>query len=61
MTEQQHHHHHHRHKKDGATLFKERTLNSIVFRKRLEKVLKIVLIVLAVIMGLGVIAAYTIG
>lgn len=58
---QQHHHHHHHHRKDGATRFKERSLNAIVFRRKFEKYLKIALTVIAVLMVLAVIVVYTIG
>lgn len=60
MPEHQHHHHH-RHHKDGATRFKERSLNAIVFRRKFEKYLKIALTVIAVLMVLAVIVVYTIG
>ena len=58
---QQHHHHHHHHRKDGATRFKERSLNAIVFRRKFEKYLKIALTVLAILMVLAVIYVYTLG
>ena len=60
MSEQQHHHHHH-HKKDGASLFKQKSLAAIERRKFFEKVLKISVIALAVIMAILVVLAYTIG
>ena len=60
MSEQQHHHHHH-HRKDGASRFKERSLNAIYLRRQLEKYLKIFLIVLAALSVLAVILVYTIG
>ena len=41
------HHHHH---KDGASRFKERSLNAIVFRQKLEKWLKIALLIVALFM-----------
>ena len=53
-----HHHHHH---KDDATRFKERSLNAIVIRRKLEKYLKLALIILAVLMILAVIYIYTLG
>lgn len=53
-----HHHHHH---KDDATRFKERSLNAIVIRRKLEKYLKLTLIILAVLMILAVIYVYTLG
>ena len=62
MAEQQHHHHHHHHhRKDGATRFKERSLNAIVLRRRLEKYGKIVLLVVAILMVLAVIYVYLFG
>lgn len=54
---EEHHHHHHHHKKDGASLFKQRSLRAIETRKKVEKLLKITLIVLAILMGLAVIAS----
>ena len=59
MSEHKHHHHHHR--KDGASRFKERSLNAIVFRRRLEKWGKIALLVIAIIMILAVFVVYTMG
>ena len=56
-----HHHHHHHHKKDGATRFKERSLNAIVFRRKFEKYLKLSLIVLSLLLVLAVLFLYTIG
>ena len=52
------HHHHH---KDGATRFKERSLNAIVLRRRLEKWLKILLCIVALVMIVAVIYVYSIG
>ena len=60
MSEQQHHHHHH-HKKDGAGLFKQKSLAAIERRKLFEKILKISVAALAVIMAILVVLAYTIG
>ncbi|MBO4564000.1 MAG: hypothetical protein J5720_01040 [Bacteroidaceae bacterium] len=59
--EQQHHHHHHHHKKDGASRFKERSLNAIVFRRKFEKWLKIALIIIALLMLAAVIYVYLLG
>ena len=59
--EQQHHHHHHHHKKDGASRFKERSLNAIVFRRKLEKWLKITLVIIALLMLAAVIYVYFFG
>ena len=58
MAEQQHeheHHHHHHHHKDGASRFKERNLNAIVLKRKLEKWLKIALLVIAILMIIAVI------
>jgi hypothetical protein len=61
MSEQQHHHHNHHHRKDGASRFKERSLNAIYLRRQLEKYLKIALIVLACLSVIAVLLVYTIG
>ncbi len=63
MSEQQQHthHHHHHHKKDGSSRFKQKSLAAIQRRKLIEKVLKIGMMVLAVIMAILVVLAYTIG
>ncbi len=55
---EEHHHHHHHHKKDGASLFKQRSLQAIETRKRVEKVLKVFLVVLAIVMALAVVASH---
>ena len=57
----EHHHHHHHHRKDGASRFKERSINAIVFRRRLEKWGKIALLIVAIIMILAVGFVYTMG
>ena len=54
-------HHHHHHKKDGATLFRQRSLANIQRKKILEKVLKITLIILALLMALATVFVYTVG
>ena len=54
-------HHHHHHKKDGASLFKQRSLANIQRKKVIEKVLKIALIIIALLMFLAVIFVYTLG
>ncbi len=54
---EEHHHHHHHHKKDGASLFKQRSLRAIETRKKVEKLLKIAMITLAILMALAVIAS----
>ena len=61
MSEQQHHHHHHHHHKDSATLFKERSLNAIVFQRKAEKWGKIFLLVIAILMILAVVFVYLFG
>lgn len=58
---EEHHHHHHHHKMDGASKFKRKNLLAIERRKKIQKWLFRVLCVIAVIMGLAVVAAYTIG
>ena len=58
MAEQQQHHHHHHHHKDGATRFKERSLNAIVLRRKLEKWLKVIVMILALVMILATIYVY---
>ena len=55
------HHHHHHHHKDGATRFKERSLNAIVLRRKLEKWLKIALLILALLMVLATLYVYLLG
>lgn len=57
-SSQNHHHHHHRHRKDRATSFKERSLNAIVLRRRIEKWLKIFLLVVALAMVATVVYLY---
>ena len=52
------HHHHHHHRKDGASRFKERSLNAIVLRRKIEKWLKVFLLILAILMILAVIYVY---
>ena len=59
--QEQHHHHHHHHRKDSATRFKERSLNAIVIRRKLEKWLKIALIVLASFMVILTVCAFMFG
>ena len=61
MSEQHHHHHHHHHRKDGATRFKERSLNAIVLRRKLEKWGKIALLVVAILMIAAVGYVYLLG
>jgi hypothetical protein len=59
MSEQHHHHHHHH--KDSATRFKERSLNAIVLRRKLEKWGKIIVLLLAIFMILATFYVYTLG
>ena len=59
--ENNNHHHHHHHKMDDASRFKRDSLNSIQRKKKLAKWGKRALIILAGIMALLVIIAYTIG
>ena len=51
-------HHHHHHRKDYASQFKERNLNAIVLRRKLEKWGKIVLTVVAIGMIIALVAVY---
>ena len=55
---EKHKHHHH---KDSATIFKERSLNAIVLRRKLEKWGKIVVMILALFMVLATLYVYTLG
>jgi hypothetical protein len=55
------HHHHHHHRKDSATRFKERSLNAIVLRRKLEKWGKIALLIVAIIMVIAVVVVYRFG
>ena len=61
MAQEHAHHHHHHHKKDGSSLFKQKSLAAIQRRKVLEKIIKISLVVLAILMAIAVVLAYTIG
>jgi hypothetical protein len=63
MAEQQHthHHHHHSHKSDSAHSFKKKSLAAIKRRKVIERVLKIALCIVAIIMAIAVVLVYTIG
>ncbi len=56
-----HHHHHHHHKMDSASKFKGDSLKAIEQRKLIAKWGKIVLLCIAILMGIAVMAAYTIG
>ncbi|MBR4920443.1 MAG: hypothetical protein IKZ62_03880 [Prevotella sp.] len=52
---------HHHHRKDYASIFKERSLRSIKLRHKTDKWLKLSLFVLALLMVLLVCAAYLFG
>ena len=52
------HHHHH---KNSASSFKERSLNAIVLRRKIEKGLKILLLIIAIFMVGFVAYLYLIG
>lgn len=60
MSEQQHHTHHH-HREDDATKFKKRSLQSIAFRRKLDKWLKVILFVVAILMVLLVVLSFIFG
>ena len=59
MSEQQKKHHHHH--KDGASRFRDRSLNAIYLRRQAGKYLKILLFVLACLSVIAVMIVYTIG
>ena len=59
MSEQQHHHHSHH--DDYASRFKRKSLQSIEFRRKADKWLKIFLLIVALFMIVLVIAAYLFG
>ena len=61
MSDTHHHHHHHHHKMDSASKFKRDSLKAIEQRKLIAKWGKIVLLCIAILMGIAVMAAYTIG
>ena len=61
MAEEHHHHHHHHHHRDGASLFRERSLNAIELRRKLEKWGKRILLLLAILMMIAVALVYTFG
>lgn len=56
-----HHHQHHHHHMDSASKFKRDSLKSIERRKTIAKWLLRAMLALAIILGLAVVAAYTIG
>ena len=49
------------HRRDSATIFKEKSLRAIKRRRLFEKYLKIATVILAIIMVTLVILAYTLG
>jgi cell division protein FtsL len=51
----------HHHKRDGSSLFKEKSLLNIQRRHQVEKLLKVALVIIALLMALAVLFAYTIG
>ena len=59
---QHHHHHHHRHhKEDSATKFKRKSLKAIERQKKIKKWLFRGLCLVAILMGVLVVLAYTVG
>lgn len=61
MSDTHKHHHHHHHKLDSASRFKRDSLRSIARKKQIAKWAKRILICIAILMGLAVVVAYTIG
>lgn len=65
MSQQYHHqhrhHHHHRYKEDEATIFKNKNLQAIERRKIIKKWAFRGLCLMAIIMAVLVVLAYTIG
>ena len=59
MSEQHHTHHHHR--EDDASKFKKRSLQSIAFRRKLDKWMKIILFIVAILMILLVVLSFIFG
>ena len=55
------HSHHHHHHDDYASRFKRKSLNSIAFRRKFDKWLKIALFVVSILMLVFVAAAYLFG
>jgi len=55
------HHHHHKRHRDEASVFRDKTLRWIERRKIFLKVLKIVVVGLAIVMAILVLLAYSIG
>ena len=62
MSESQHQHsHHHHHHDDYASRFKRKSLQSIEFRRKADKWLKIILLIVALFMIALVFASYLFG
>ncbi len=61
MADQEHHHHHRTHRRDSASIFKEKSLRAIKTRKMVEKYIKVALLVVAVLMALAVVFVYKFG
>ena len=59
MAEEHHHHHHHH--RDGASLFRDRSLKAIEIRRKLEKWGKRFLLLVAILMILAVCYVYVFG
>lgn len=57
----QEHKHHHSHELDSATIFKERSLWWIGYRKKIEKAIKIALLIIAILMAIAVVWVYKFG
>jgi cell division protein FtsL len=55
-----HHHHHHGHKPDDASVFKQKSLSAIQRRKLFEKILKIFMVFVAILMAIAVVLVYTV-
>lgn len=54
-------HEHHHHHDDYASQFKRKSLNSIAFRRKLDKWMKIALFIVAIFMVVLVAVAYVFG
>ena len=60
-TQEHTHHHHHHHSDDYASRFKKKSLQSIEFRRKADKWLKIALLILSLVMMLIVVIADLLG
>lgn len=56
-THTSHHHHHHQHR-DGASLFKQRSLRAIERNKQIQKGLFYTLVAIAILMAIAVVVLY---